>query len=125
MDVIGYDNVNNRNVIYISFVVDNVPPVILAVFSVDAIGNIGLEGIGTSINIPVYPSYVQLFVAPSDNLTGIDKIRYSVNGQPMKDYQRYIDGFQTEQQYDVKIVVSDKLGNSAEENVTFIVKNKN
>ncbi|MDR3093532.1 MAG: hypothetical protein LBU62_02670 [Bacteroidales bacterium] len=116
LDIIGYDNVNNRNVIYTSFVVDNVPPVIQTVFSVDPIGNIN--------SVPVYPSYVQLFVAPSDHLTGIDKIRYSVNEQPMKDYQRYIDGFQTEQQYDVKIVVTDKLNNSAEKTVTFIVKNK-
>jgi hypothetical protein len=116
MDVIGYDNVNNRNVISVAFVVDNAAPVIQAIFSVDAIGNI--EG------LQVYPSYVQLFIAPTDNLTGIDKISYSINGQPMKEYQRFIDGFQTEQRYDVKIVVTDKLGNTSEKIVSFIVKNK-
>jgi hypothetical protein len=116
MNIIGYDNVNNRNVTYTSFIVDNLSPVIRAIFSVDPIGAIGTES--------VYPPYVQIFMAPTDNLTGIDKITYSINGQPSKDYQRYIDGFQKEQKYEVKIIITDKLGNASEQTVRFHVKNK-
>ncbi|MDR1864365.1 MAG: hypothetical protein LBR08_02220 [Bacteroidales bacterium] len=115
MNVVGYDNVNNRNFIPVVFVVDNMPPVIRAVFSVDPIG--------TMDAFPVYPAYVQLFVAPTDNLTGIDKITYSVNGQPDRDYRSYIDGFRQEQKYEVKLTVSDKLGNTEEKIIYFHVKN--
>ncbi|MDR1673811.1 MAG: hypothetical protein LBS09_10200 [Bacteroidales bacterium] len=116
MNVIGYDNVNNRNIISIFFIVDNIAPSIHFAFSVDPIGTVGSEN--------VYPPYVQLFIAPTDNLTGIDKITYAVNGQPAKDYQRYIDGFRENQENEVKITVTDKLGNMSEQTVRFHVKSK-
>ncbi|MDR0713837.1 MAG: hypothetical protein LBF89_06225 [Bacteroidales bacterium] len=116
MEIIGYDNVNNRNIKSLVFVVDNEPPDIQNVFSVDPIG--------TENEVPVCPPYVQLFVAPTDNLTGISKINYSVNKQPVKEYLKFIDGFQEEQSYEVKIIVSDKLDNVSEKTVRFNVKNK-
>jgi hypothetical protein len=116
MEIIGYDNVNNRNIISTAFVVDNEAPNIRYVFSVEPIGTIDAE--------PVYPSYVQLFVAPTDNLTGIGKISYSINEQPVKEYLKFIDEFQKEQTYEVKLIVSDKLNNVSEKVVRFTVKNK-
>jgi hypothetical protein len=112
--VIGYDNVNNRNFKPAFFVVDNVPPVIYTSYSVQPLGQVD--------SLSILPSYAQIYVAPTDNLTGIHKILYSVNDQPEKEYLRFIDGFVKGQKNKVRISVSDNLENKSETVLYFQVQ---
>jgi hypothetical protein len=78
IQIVGYDNVNNRNQRTFGFVVDNQPPVIDYRFSVQPIGKRnGLDN---------YAPFVALYLAPHDDLSGVDKVTWSLNGAPEQPY---------------------------------------
>jgi len=116
ISIIGYDNVNNRNFKTISFILDNIAPEIYTKYSVASIG--AFEG------KDIFPPFVEVFVAPTDNLVGIKQILYSVNGQPDKEYLRKIEGFAKGQKNTVKITVIDKLNNQAQTTLEFYILEK-
>jgi hypothetical protein len=107
----GYDNVNNRNASDFVFVVDRQGPDVLTTFSISPNKVVN--------NIPVYPSYVTLFLAATDTQTGFEEIRYSVNGAKEKVYTGMIQGFEKGKEYSVMVSATDKLGNPSKTEIKF------
>lgn len=116
IQIVGYDNVNNRNQRIFGFVVDNQPPVIDFRYSV--------QPIGRKNGLDVFPPFVALYLAPHDNLSGIEKVSWSLNGAPEQPYQNRIAGFARGQKYKLVVTVSDKLGNSSSKTFEFYVNEK-
>ncbi|WP_143525158.1 OmpL47-type beta-barrel domain-containing protein [Labilibacter marinus] len=111
MTIVGYDNVNNRNVENFEFTVDNVPSDIFVTYSASPTDTIN--------NVPVYPSYTSIFLAGTDAGTECDKIFYSINKQTLKPYNNKISGFKKNTDIELKIVAEDKLKNTSEIIITF------
>ncbi|MDW8288183.1 MAG: hypothetical protein RMJ89_08925, partial [Flammeovirgaceae bacterium] len=111
LSVFGYDNVNNRNVYVTTFAVDAEAPEIFVYFSVNPNR---IEG-----NIPVYPSYVNVFLAATDRQTGYEHLYYSLNDSRDQLYTGMIQGFKTGKEYTLEIKATDKLGNTALKKLVF------
>ena len=115
------DNVNNEEELKTSKVfVDNTPPEIYVNFSIKPIG----EKDGNN----VYPNYVRMFVGATDDHVGTEKVFYSIDGAPLREYSspRTLDiselsKFETQKEYKVKVVCEDKLGNRSEKIFEFLV----
>lgn len=101
----AYDNVNNRNVGNVRFLVDNTGPELFYKYSVQA--NKDEEG------NDVYPSYLSLFIGASDSKTGSDQIFYSINEGAEKPYTGIISGFKKNEIYKIRLRALDKLGNES------------
>jgi hypothetical protein len=114
LNQIGYDNVNNRNFKTLNFVVDNKAPEIFYKFSVNPISKTDSSA--------TYPSFVSIFLAPQDDISGIESIYFSINNLPKKQYTSGIKGFSTEAENTVKIEVTDNLGNIKEEVIKFFIE---
>jgi len=108
----GYDNVNNRNAREFDITVDAEGPEIFNTFSVK---HIDAEGADTEM----YPSYVMLYLAATDLMTGNAEIYYSVNGGNELPYTAPIKGFAKNTSYVVKVRAKDKLGNFSAKTVEF------
>ena len=109
LEIIGYDNVNNRNVINTSFAVDAEAPTVFYHFSTMPDEN----------RDTAYPSYVQLFLGAQDGQTNTEQIYYRINGSAKRLYAGKIDGFAKNKSYTILVEVKDKLGNTAEEEIIF------
>ncbi len=109
--VVGYDNVNNRNVRNFEFTIDNTPSDIFVNYSTSPTEVIE--------DIPIYPSYFSIFLACSDKATECDKILYSINDQPLQIYNNKISGFKKNKDYKIRIVTEDKLMNKSEKTIHF------
>ena len=109
----GYDNVNNRNSSEFDITVDGEGPDIFSRFSVAKIVT------NSSENEEIYPSYVMLYLAATDMLTGSAEIFYSINGEREQPYTAPIKRFTKNNSYTVKIRAKDQLGNSSEKTVHF------
>ncbi|MGC8865848.1 MAG: OmpL47-type beta-barrel domain-containing protein [Bacteroidales bacterium] len=116
IQIVGYDNVNNRNQRVFGFVVDNKAPVIDFRFSVQPIGK--REG------LDVYPPFVALYLAPHDDLSGIERVGWSLNGAPEQPYQSRIAGFSRGQKHRLIVTASDKLGNTSTKTFEFYINEK-
>lgn len=114
IDQIGYDKVNNRNYKTLKFVVDATAPKIYHQFSAKELQN--------TDSLQTYPYYSSIFIAPQDDLSGIETILYSINNGPVKSYYRKISGFAKNKINKVKITVTDKLGNTSEKEIIFIAQ---
>lgn len=111
IEVFGYDNVNNRNVSEFFFVVDKAPPKIIPNFSVEPINQ--KEG------LQVYPEYLVLFLAATDQAVGSDKIYYQINEAAEKLYTGPIKGFKKNTNYTIKLRSIDLLGNESTNQIGF------
>lgn len=115
------DNVNNEEQVKESRTfVDNTAPEIYANFSI--------QPIGTKDGLKVYPNYTRLYLGATDKHVGTDKILYSINGAPLRDYSSpytldisELNTFKSNQKYTVRIVSKDKLGNTSEKTIEFYV----
>lgn len=99
-------------------VVDDIPPEIVVTFSIKPIGN--QEG------LDVYPPYTRMYIGATDRYVGTQKISYSVNGGAMKNYASpgniaAANMLSKQQNYTIKIVAEDKLGNLSEKEIQFKV----
>jgi hypothetical protein len=108
----GYDNVNNRNSREFEITVDAEGPEIFYTFSVKRID-------AENADTEVYPSYVMLYLAATDLMTGNAEIYYSVNGGNELPYTAPIKGFAKNTSYVVKVRAKDKLGNFSAKTVEF------
>ena len=117
----GYDNVNNRNASEFEVTVDGEGPEIFNRFSVARIDEVPAD------NAPefggVYPSYVMLYLAATDLLTGNAEIYYSINGEREQPYTAPIRRFVINGSYTVLIRAKDQLGNFSEKTVKFKTAN--
>ena len=109
----GYDNVNNRNSNSFEVTVDGDGPEIFSTFSIT-----GNKADYTD-KIETYPSYVLLYLAATDLLTGNAEIYYSINGQREVQYTAPIRRFAVNTQYTVLVRAKDQLGNFSEKNIEF------
>lgn len=116
IQVIGYDNVNNRNQKPISFVIDNEAPIVDYRFSV--------KPIAKRNGMDVYPPFVRLFLAPYDNLSGVESITYVLNNQAKQPYTNALGAFAKGQVHKIVILVTDKLGNESQKALEFFVNEK-
>ncbi|MCC5945201.1 MAG: hypothetical protein JJT94_09710 [Bernardetiaceae bacterium] len=107
LEIIGYDNVNNRNLITTEFVVDAEPPAIYHYFSVSAIKD------------DLYPSYAKIYLAAQDAQTDCDEIYYRINGGKLQRYNGAIGGFKKNATYTIQLEAIDELGNKATKEVIF------
>jgi hypothetical protein len=114
IELFGYDNVNNRNVDVFEFIVDDVPPQIIANFS----------DVATTVNdgVSIYPSYTRLYLAAIDQETGVEKIYYAVNGRPKKLYNGIIQGFKKGKKYTIDVYAYDNLGNESQKTIEFKIE---
>ncbi len=111
--VVGYDNVNNRNVKSFEVFLDKTPPKILY--------NFDIKPVAVKDSLPVYLPKTKLFLSFVDNITGTSNIFYSVNGGPKMIYKNYITGF-SKGENTVKVEVYDKVGNKAIREIRFYVQ---
>lgn len=107
LELIAYDNVNNRNAVFIEFWVDGNRPQLSHRFSVAPVGE------------NTYPTYAKLFLTVQDEDTSPQNIFYSINGAPLVPYQAPISGFKKNTSYEIKVFVEDAVGNRSEEVITF------
>ena len=113
----GYDNVNNRNTNEFEITVDGDGPEIFSKFSIPRIDD------NSSNNetdfLGVFPSYVMLYLAATDILTGNAEIYYSINEEREQPYTAPIKKFTKGNSYKVVIRAKDQLGNFSEKTVKF------
>lgn len=114
IEIFSYDNVNNRNIKKFYCLVDGDPPKLITNFSIEPIGR--KEG------LPVYPSYVTLFLAATDRAVGAGKIFFQVNKSPEQSYSGAINGFSKNTKYSIKVRGRDLLGNETSKTIEFYTK---
>ena len=110
----GYDNVNNVNNREFDITVDGEGPEIFATFSITRID----DGKSTE-DAGVFPSYMMLYLAATDLMTGNAEIYYSINGEKEVPYTAPIRRFVKNTSYTVHIRAKDKLNNFSEKTVKF------
>ena len=113
VNIVGYDNVNNRNIRSFLLFLDKQPPKIFYSFDI--------ETLGQKDSLSVYAPNTKLFLSFVDDYTGTSKIYYSVNGSKKLSYHNYITGFKKGINK-VTVEVWDKVGNKATEIIRFYVR---
>jgi hypothetical protein len=113
IDYVGYDNVENSNSSKFFVKVDTTGPEIKNTFSI--------LPIATENSKEVYPKYVVLFLSGTDSETGLENIKYSLGAAAATVYSIAVTGFSTGEKT-VKITATDKLGNTTEKTINFIIK---
>jgi hypothetical protein len=112
----GYDNVNNRNSREFEITVDSDGPEIFSRFSIKRIDE---ENAGNTEDEGVYPSYVMLYLAATDMLTGNTEIYYSINGEKEVPFTAPIRRFEKNKTYTIVVRAKDKLDNFSEKTIRF------
>ncbi len=114
----AWDNVENLNISSITLCVDTIAPEIYTIFSVKAHNQIAEN----DQKIAVYDKGVTLFIAGTDDASGIDRITYSLNGSAPKTYSYPLSGFRVGQTHTLTVKATDRLGNQNESTITFRVE---
>ncbi len=117
---IGYDNVDNTSQESFLIVVDNTGPEISHQFSMAPRGTEQTDG----QILQKYPPFTMLFLSSIDKKVGLDRIVYSINGEKEQKYEGTISNFKPIGKYSLKIKAFDKLGNESDDDVQFIISNK-
>ncbi|MDX1906008.1 MAG: chitobiase/beta-hexosaminidase C-terminal domain-containing protein [Bacteroidia bacterium] len=115
VDFFGYDNVENRNVSSLTIRVDDKGPEGFPRLSIESISE---KTVGTA-KVKVYPAHVVLFFSATDDLSGYDKLFYTINGGEEKLYVNPIGNFERGKDYVIKYRALDKLGNETRAELTF------
>ena len=118
LDYFATDNVNNTEAVKkCFFIVDNSAPKILCNFSVKAIG----EKTVRENKYTIYPSNVIVYIAATDNTSGVERLEYQINGkeaQTITPIKALVPG-----NYEIQITVYDALKNKASDTIRFAVEN--
>lgn len=107
----AYDNVNNRNINDTKVFVDGKPPFIIENFSTSTVNY--MDG------IPVYPPYVTIFLAATDDIVGNDRIYYRINGGTETLYGGPITKLKKDADYTITVRAIDMVGNEVSKTITF------
>ncbi len=110
--VTAFDNVNNMADVEFMFKVDTIPPKIFYNFSSPQF---------KIVNTFVYPKGTKLYLAATDQMTGVAQIYYSLNNSPEQLYRNFLT-FTKKGKYTLKIRAIDMLGNENVENLTFEIR---
>jgi hypothetical protein len=111
------DNVNNPEAVKnVSFFVDNTAPEIFYNFSVKAIG----EKTVRDNKYIIYPSNVMLYIASTDNASGVEKMEYKINGK-VTQFTNPLKGFSMGN-YEIEIIATDVLKNKSILMVRFAIE---
>ena len=100
-------------------IVDNVPPKILEVFSIESSEK---KTVGGKI-YSVFPRYTTLFIGAADNSAGLAKMHYSINGGSKKEYNKTMI-FTKAGMYKIKLWGEDNVGNIATKTISFMIRKK-
>ncbi len=117
VEITGYDNVDNTSMSSFAVITDNTGPEIYSRFSVFSNGKENFNG--KTINS--YPHHAILFLSATDGVTGFNKMYYSINGEPEKNYNELIKSFPQKGMYKIKIRALDKLGNETTDEIDFTI----
>lgn len=116
IEYFGYDNVENRNVGSFFFILDSDPPRVDYQLSVAPYKD-GKGGAG----VPIFPVDSEVFLMAQDNMTGVKRLEYSLNGKPRTAYTKPFGGLERGKNR-LLVYVEDMVGNSAETMLTFEVR---
>ena len=111
----GYDYVNNSSRKVFSFVVDAQGPEITIQQSV----SIHMHTEVDSVQVPVFPPHVIIWLSAFDKVTGTKNIAYAINNGAFVPYTGQLRGFKTNKVYYLKVRATDVLGNSEEKEFVF------
>jgi len=114
----AYDNVDNVNLISFIFGVDNKAPIIYYHYSIEPTGFL----IENGESIPIFSKGVKLYLAATDNISGVDRLTYSLNNTNEVRYISPIEKFKSSTTYTLLIKSIDVLGNSSEKTIKFRVE---
>lgn len=110
----GIDNVNNTEESkFTEFVIDNQAPKIKYSYSIEPLGNEVVD----KITYQILPSNTMIFLAATDNASGVKDIQYSINKGEWK--SKNIIQYFKPGKFVIDIVAYDSLGNKSEEQITF------
>lgn len=112
------DNVNNSSNLTEIIFIDNIAPEIFHHFSVDEIGSKKVR----YEEYTIYPKEVQVYLAATDKNAGTDKIFYSINGGPEKQYGAPINYLKTNTNFTIAVRAVDILGNESKTTFKFAVE---
>lgn len=116
----GTDQVDNKEMFSPTLlIVDNTPPRIMEVFSIESSDKKVING--KTFNI--FPLYTTLFINALDNSAGLGKMHFSVNGAPKKEYRKTM-VFTKEGKYEIKLWAEDNVGNIAKKTIQFLIKKR-
>lgn len=111
------DNVNNSEEPKSkTFIVDNTPPEISHTLSFPAIGKKEIDG----LSYTVLPSYIKIYLAAQDKITGVKNMWYRVNGGAVKEKNK-IEYFK-KGKFNIQVFAKDHLGNQSETTINIIVE---
>lgn len=108
IEYFGYDNVGNRNVKQFMVIVDSDAPNASYYISVAAYKN-EKDAEGKL----VYPQDATIYLSAQDNMTGVAKLQYSLNGKPLIEYKHPFRGLEKGRNR-LKIITTDFVGNTRE-----------
>ena len=111
IELFAYDNVNNRNLGSTEVYVDAGPPVIIE--------NYSARIVGSQDGFMVYPEYVTIFLAATDDIVGNDKIYYRINGGSERLYTKPISQLRKDREYVIDIRAVDMVGNESTKQISF------
>jgi hypothetical protein len=114
----AYDNVDNLNLIAFGFGVDNQAPSIYYHFSIEPSKWL----VDNGERIPVFSKGLRLYLAATDNISGVEKLGYSINEAREIQYNSPIALFKPNTTYTLLVKSVDLLGNGSEKTIRFRVE---
>lgn len=112
------DNVNNQSSKKQILFLDNVPPEINPIFSVDKIGTKKVR----DKSYVIYPKETKVYLTATDLHVGTDKIYYSINGNDEIQSGKPVQYFKQGANITIDIRAVDLLGNESKKSITFSVE---
>ncbi len=113
IDYTGFDNVDNTSGSAFSVKVDNSGPILGYTF--------GTSLLRKESGIEVYPSHTVLFFSATDKVVGFQRMTYTLNSGKPLEYTGMIKDL-PKGKNELTITAIDKLGNSSEKTITFIIE---
>lgn len=114
----AFDNVDNVNLLSFKFNVDSKAPKISYHFSSEPYNHITEN----NERIPVFLKGVKIYLAATDDISGLEKLSYSLNGSAENLYSAPIDWLKANATYTLVIKSMDVLGNASEQSVKFKIE---
>lgn len=116
IEYFGYDNVENRNKGLFTFILDSDPPNVNYHLSIAP-----YENRSDSTAAPIFPKDATVYLTAQDNMTGIARLQYSLNGKPKTNYTKAFGNLEKGKNR-LTIYAEDMVGNTKEFTISFEVR---